>query len=387
MKIAYGDIIGGVSGDMFVAALIDLGLPLSKLKSELKKISTLKFELKTSNQLVHAVRAARFHVICPKHEAPRAWKDIRRLIDRSRLHPQVKATGIQIFAALAEAEAKIHGVAVDRVHFHEVGATDSIVDIMAVAIGIRELGINAFYFSRIPLGRGVTRSMHGPLPIPGPATLELLKGCPVFGVDVDGETVTPTGAAIVSTLGKSFGDQPSMSVEKIGYGTGQKEFAQRPNLFRLIVGAGATSLKQEEMLIIETNIDDMNPQYFDHVMERLFAAGARDVFLAPIQMKKNRPATLLTAICEPARRDPLVEIILQETTSIGVRCYPVRRLILKRASKKVKTRYGEVTVKIVEQPDGTQRATPEYDDLKRIAAAKQVTLKTIHDETMRNLKK
>jgi len=387
MKLAYGDIIGGVSGDMFVAALLDLGLPLSKLKSELKKIPTLKFELKASKKLVHAIRAAQFQVICPRNEAPRAWKEIRRLIDRSRLNPQVKATGIKIFASLAEAEAKIHGVAVDKVHFHEVGATDSIVDIMAVAIGIRELGIDAFYFSRIPLGRGVTLSMHGPIPIPGPATLELLKGCPVFGVDVDGETVTPTGAAIISTLGKSFGDQPSMTVEKVGYGTGQKEFPNRPNLFRLIVGASAKGLKQEEMLVIETNVDDMNPQYFNHVMERLFAAGARDVFLAPIQMKKNRPATLLTVICEPARRDLLAQIILQETTSIGVRYYPVSRLILKRESKKVKTRYGDVTVKIVEQPDGTKRATPEYDDLKRIAAAKNVTLKTIHDEAMRNLKK
>jgi uncharacterized protein (TIGR00299 family) protein len=387
MRIAYGDIIGGVSGDMFVAALIDLGLPLSKLKSELRKIPTLKFELKVSKKFVHAVSAAQFQVICPKNEAPRAWKDIRRLIERSRLHPQVKATGTKIFASLAEAEAKIHGVAVDKVHFHEVGSTDSIVDIMAAAVGIRELGIDSLHFSRIPLGRRVTRSQHGPMPVPGPATLELLKGCPVFGVDVDGETVTPTGAAIVRTLGASFGDQPSMIVKKIGYGTGQKEFSNRPNLFRLIVGASAMGLKQEEMLVIETNIDDMNPQYFDHVMDRLFAAGARDVFLAPMQMKKNRPATLLTVICEPTRRDALVQIILQETTSIGVRCYPVQRLILKRESKKVKTRHGEVTVKIVEQPDGTKRATPEYDDLKRIAAAKNVTLKTIHDETMRNLKK
>ena len=387
MKIAYGELIGGISGDMFVAALIDLGLPLSKLKSELRKIPTLKFELKASKKLVHSIRAARFHVICPKNEASRSWKEIRRLIDRSQLNPQVKATGIKIFAALAQAEAKIHGVAVDTVHFHEVGATDSIADIMAAAIGVRELGIDVLHFSRIPLGHGVTRSMHGPLPVPGPATLELLKGMPVFGVDVDGETVTPTGAAMVRTLGASFGDQPSMTVDKIGYGTGQKEFPNRPNLFRLIVGASSTHLKQEEMLVIETNIDDMNPQFFDHVMERLFAAGARDVFLAPIQMKKNRPATLLTVICEPTRHDRLAQIILQETTSIGVRYYPVSRLILKRETRKVKTRYGEVAVKVALQPDGTKRATPEYDDLKRIATANNIPLKTIHDEVMRNLKK
>jgi len=386
MKLAYGDIIGGVSGDMFVAALLDLGLSLHKLKSELKKVPTLKFDLKASKKLVHSCRATQFQVICPKHEAPRSWRDIRRLIDRSQVSSQVKATGVKIFTALAEAEAKIHGVAVDKVHFHEVGATDSIVDIMAVAIGIRELGINALHFSPIPLGRGITRSGHGPLPVPGPATLELLKGLPTFGIDLESETVTPTGAAIVRTLGKSFGDQPSMTINKIGYGTGRKEFANRPNLFRLSVGESAGRLKHEEMLVIETNIDDMNPQYFDHVMECLLAAGARDVFLTPIQMKKNRPAILLTVICEPVQRDRLAEIILQETSSIGVRYYPVSRLILKRETRKVKTHYGDVTVKIIEQPDGTERATPEYDDLKRIAAAKNVTLKTIHDETMRNLK-
>ena len=387
MKIAYGELIGGVSGDMFVAALIDLGLPLSKLKSELKKIPTLGFDLKASKKLVHSIRATQFRVICPKNEEPRSWKEIRELIQQSTLNTGIKDIGMRIFAGLAEAEAKIHGVPVDKVHFHEVGATDSIVDIMAAAIGIRELGIDTLNFSPIPLGRGVTRSTHGPLPVPGPATLELLKGLPVIGVDVNGETVTPTGAAIVRTLGESFGVQPSMTVEKLGYGAGQKEFPDRPNLFRLTVGESSSSLKHEEMSVLETNIDDMNPQYFDHVMDRLFAAGARDVFLAPIQMKKNRPATLLTVICQPAKRDPLAEMILQETTSIGIRSFPVSRLILKRDTQKVKTRYGEVTVKVVEQPDGTKRAAPEYDDLKRLATARKVPLKTIHDEVMRYLKK
>jgi uncharacterized protein (TIGR00299 family) protein len=385
MRLAYGELIGGLSGDMFVAALLDLGVSLGKLKSELRKIPTLKFELKASKKLVHSIRASQFDVVCPANGSPRSWKQIRELIQRSRLAAEVKDTGLSVFTRLAEAEAKIHGVAVDKVHFHEVGATDSIVDIMAAAIGIRELEISALHFSRIPLGRGVTRSMHGPLPVPGPATLELLKGLPTFGIDLESETVTPTGAAMVKTLGASFGDQPSMTIDKIGYGTGRKVFPNRPNLFRLSLGASSIGLKQEEMLLIETNIDDMNPQYFDHVMERLFGAGARDVFLTPIQMKKNRPATLLSVICEPARLDPLTQVILQETTSIGIRYYPVSRLILKRETRKVKTRYGDVTVKIVEQPDGTKRATPEYDDLKRIATAKHVPLKTIHDETMRNL--
>lgn len=387
MRIAYGDLIGGLSGDMFVAALIDLGLPLAKLRSELRKVPTLQFELKASKKLVHSVVASQFHVACPKNESPRAWKEIRRLIGRGRLDSRVKATAIEIFAALAQAEAKIHRMAVDKVHFHEIGATDSIVDIIAAAIGINELAIDKFHFSRIPLGYGLVRSRHGPLPLPGPATLELLKGLPTFGVDVEGETVTPTGAAIIRALAESCGAQPSMTTEKVGYAAGNKEFPQRANLFRLSVGANSAGLAEEEVVVIETNIDDMNPQFFDHVMDRLFAAGAREVFLAPIQMKKNRPATLLSVICEPAQRDFLARVILQESTSIGVRYYPVGRLILKRASAKVKTRYGALTVKIVEQPDGTRRAAPEYDDLKRLAAARNLPLKVIFDEAMRKLKR
>ncbi len=387
MKIAYGDLIGGVSGDMFVAALLELGLPLNKLKAELKKIPTLEFDLKRTRRTVHSVCASRFTVVCPSREAPRAWKEIRALIERSKLVPEVKQTGVEIFARLAKAEAKAHGIAVDKVHFHEIGATDSIVDIMAAAIGARELGIDAFHFSPIPLGRGIAMARHGPLPVPGPATLELLKGLPVVGVDIEAETVTPTGAALVCALGKAFGAPPSMRVEKIGYGAGEREFLHRPNLFRLILGRTTSTPRQEEMLVIETNVDDMNPQLYDHVMDRLFAAGARDVFLSSIQMKKNRPATLLTAICEPSQRDPIAKIIFEETSTIGVRSYPVSRLILKRETKKIKTRYGEVNVKIVEQPDGKKRITPEYDDLKRLASAKKIPLRRLYEEMTRLLGK
>jgi uncharacterized protein (TIGR00299 family) protein len=383
VRIAYGDLIGGVSGDMFVAALLDLGLSLNKLKSELRKVPTLKFELKATTKTVHSIRAKQFRVICENKEKRRSWKQIRDLIERSKLDFEIKKIGSDIFTRLAEAEAKIHGVVTDKVHFHEVGATDSIVDIMAAAIGICELGIKSFHFSRIPLGSGITRSGHGLLPVPGPATLELLKGLPVFGVDLQGETVTPTGAAIVRTLGKTFGPQPPMTIERTGYGAGQKEFPNRPNLFGLNIGDDGSAGEQEQMLVIETNIDDMNPQLYDHVMDRLFEAGARDVFLSAIQMKKNRPATLLTVICELSSGQDFAKIIFQETSTIGIRSYPVSRMILKRESKKVKTRFGEVTVKIIEQPDGSKRTTPEYDDLKRIAAASKLPIKQLHDEVMR----
>jgi uncharacterized protein (TIGR00299 family) protein len=383
MRLAYGDLIGGVSGDMFVAALLDLGLPLRRLRVELQRIPTVEFEIKAAKKSVHSIRATRFHVTCPKNEAQRSWKQIRELIKRSKLDAKIKATGMDVFSCLAQAEAKIHGVAVENVHFHEVGATDSIVDILSAAIGIYDLGIDAFHFSRIPLGEGLTRSQHGPLPVPGPAALELVKGLPVFGVDVKSETVTPTGAALVRVLGKSFGFQPEMIIEKIGYGAGQKEFSTRPNLFRLILGESGAGWQREEMLVIETNIDDMNPQFYDHVMERLFAAGARDVYLTAIQMKKNRPGTLLRVIAEPRDRERLGRIIFQETSTIGIRCYPVGRIILGRESKTIKTRYGEVTVKIVEQPDGSKRAAPEYEEIKRIAVARKLPIKLVHDEVMR----
>ena len=383
MRIAYGDLIGGVSGDMFVAALLDAGLPLAKLKSELKKIPALRFTLKTSKKTVYGIRATRFHVICGQNEPARSWNQIRRMIQQSRLDGDVKDTGLKIFARLAEAEAKVHGIPVDKVHFHEVGATDSIVDIVGAAVALHELRIEMFHFSPVPLGRALTRSRHGPLPVPGPATLELLRRVPVKGVDVVDETVTPTGAAIVSALGRSFGPHPAMTVERVGYGAGQKDFAERPNLFRVLLGEQDTFPQREEMLVIETNIDDMNPQLYDHVMDRLFAAGARDVFLSSIQMKKNRPATLLSVICEPLRRDAIEKTLFQETSTIGVRSYPVSRTILRRESKTIKTRYGDVTVKIVEQPDGRKRATPEYDDLKRIATAKKLPIKQLHDEVMR----
>ena len=384
MRIAYGDLIGGVSGDMFVAALLDLGLSLNKLDSELKKIPTLQFKLRKSKKTVHGIRATQFHVICPRKEADRSWKQIHSLITRSKLHADVKDIGNRIFSRLAEAEGKIHGVPADDVHFHEIGATDSIVDIMAAAIGCRELASDRFYFSPVPLGRGLTTSRHGTLPVPTPATLELLRGVPIQGIDVEGETVTPTGAAIVRTVGESFGEQPPMIAEKIGYGAGQKEFPGRPNLFRLVVGSTQAGWKQEEMLVMETNIDDMNPEFYDYVLERLFTAGARDVFLSSIQMKKNRPGTLLRVIADPTSKEKLANILFRETSTIGVRYYPVGRMILNRRSEMVKTRFGAVRVKVVEQPDGTKRAAPEYDDLRRIAAARKVPLKTIHEEVMRH---
>ena len=387
MTTAYGESIGGVSGDMFVGALIDSGLPLRLLNAELRKLGSLQFRLAVKKKLVHGIRATHFRVDCPAHEPSRSWSQIKRLIERSKLHSDIKQCAIGIFSIIAKAEAQVHGIKPEEVHFHEVGATDSIIDIMATAIGCRQLKIDRWRFSPLPLGNGTTQSQHGPIPLPAPATLEILRGVPVIGVEITGETVTPTGAAIVKYLGESFGPMPPMKIARIAYSTGTKEWPQRPNLFRVVMGTAATSGTHETMMVIETNIDDMNPEFYDYVFERLFAAGARDVFLTNIQMKKNRPGTMLRVIGDFANRDLLAQVILTETSSIGVRCYPVERFVLRRTSGIVKTRYGNIKVKIVDEPGGTRRATPEYDELKRIAMAKKVTLKQVADEVTRNFRK
>ena len=381
MRIAHGDLIAGISGDMFVAALLDLGLPLSTLQAELKKIP-IKFRLRTGTRKFHGVRAKRFWVLDRAQKEDRTWRGIQLLIKRSALAPEIKERTMELFGRLAQAEGKVHGIAPDQVRFHEVGATDSIVDIAAAAIGVHYLKIASFSFSPVPLGRGLIMSRHGPLPLPGPATLEMLKGIPVEGADLAGETVTPTGAAIIATFAKQFGASPPMTIERIGYGAGEREFPDRPNILRLILGHSADLLEHEEMVVLETNIDDMNPEIYDYVMERLFQAGARDVFLTPVQMKKNRPATIVSVIAEPARKQTVAEILFRETSTAGIRYYPVRRMILKRASKTVKTKFGNVMVKIIEQPDGSRRAAPEYEDLKRIAAQKKIPLKILYDQTM-----
>lgn len=380
MRVAYFDLISGISGDMTVAALIDLGLPRKKLEEELDKLKGVDFRLHIGSKVANGIRARRFSVRPAKQQKPRSWADIRRLIGRSRLHDDVKTRALAIFLRLAEAEGKIHGVPTDTVHLHEVGAVDSIVDIVATAFGTVHLAIDTFTTSIIPLGRGLTGSQHGILPAPAPATLELLAGMTVQGCDIPGENVTPTGAAILSALTTGCGAMPPMRVDKIGYGAGTKEFPDRPNVLRMVLGQSTGPVGHDQMTVIEANIDDMNPELYDYVLGRLFEAGARDVTLSPIQMKKNRPGTLVRIIAQPTLREELAELLLTETSTIGVRFYPVERMVLNRKSANLKTKYGSVRVKLVEQPGGETRATPEYEDLKRIASARKIPLKLLYDE-------
>jgi uncharacterized protein (TIGR00299 family) protein len=378
---------------MTVGALLALGVELERVRAELAALPVGGYALRAGDKLVHGIRACKFDVDLdapapsPGHghdhgHAHRAYADIRAMLGNSPLRPRVRETALAIFARLAEAEARVHGVAVDAVTFHEVGAVDSIVDIVGAAIGLAALEIDTVYVSTLPLGSGTVRSQHGVIPVPAPATVELLRGFPVRVGDGIGELVTPTGAAIVATLTRPGAAVPPLSVERVGYGAGTRTLADRPNLLRALLGRAAATVGGDELVEIATNIDDSSPELYEHVMERLFAAGARDVWLSPAQMKKNRPGTILHVLAEPAGRDALASIILRETSAIGVRFHPVQRLVLPREERTVGTEYGAVRVKIAHAPDGTVNVAPEYDDCRRIARERGVALKSVYQAAL-----
>ena len=381
MNIAYFDAFSGLSGDMTVGALLHLGVPLDALRDELRKLPLSGYHLTQSERMLSGIRATKFSVEVhdPLHE--RSFHTIARMLQESALLPQVKATALRIFTVLAEAEGRVHGVTPAAVHFHEVGAVDSIVDIVGAAFGLHFLGVEQIYVSPLPMGKGLVPSRHGILPIPGPATIEVLKGIPVRLGDGEAEMVTPTGAAIVAALAKQS-VMPVFIPTAVGYGAGERTFADRPNLLRVLLGTCKESAREERLTMLETNIDDLNPEIYDYVMERLFAAGARDVFLSTIHMKKNRPGILLQVLCEPTDCEQLRSVMFAETSTLGVRSYTVERVALRRESRSVTTTYGDVRVKIAHGPDGREHAAPEYEDCKRLAQEKNVPLKVVYEAAM-----
>jgi uncharacterized protein (TIGR00299 family) protein len=381
MRLLYFDAFSGVSGDMTVGALIGLGVPLERIEAELAAVALDGYRLRAERRTVNGIVAWKFDVdVEPEHGGHdhRSFAGIRRMLQSSGLRPEVRERALAIFTRLAEAEGRVHGVPADDVTFHEVGAIDSIVDIVATAVGLAELGVEAACVSALPLGSGTVASSHGVIPVPGPATAELLKGFAVRLGDGAGELVTPTGAAIVSTLAAPGETLPTLSVGAIGYGAGTRTLADRPNVLRLVLGSVAAAAVSDEMVLVETNIDDSNPEIYAHVMELLFAAGARDVWLAPIQMKKNRPAVRLSALGEPGSRALLAGIILRETSAIGVRFSRVERVILARESITVETEYGPVQVKRSSAPDGTVNLAPEYESCRGVARERGVPLKSVY---------
>jgi uncharacterized protein (TIGR00299 family) protein len=387
MNTLYIDAFSGISGDMAVAAFLSLGLPLPRLQDDLSKVPLAGYTIAVTSQLVNGLTATRFTVqVAAPGQAHRTFRDIRAMLDGSALHDAVKHRAIDIFTRLAGAEARVHGVPADDVQFHEVGAVDSIVDIVGAALGATFFGIERTYVSALPLGSGVVQSQHGPLPVPAPATVELLRGFTTRPGDGEGELVTPTGAAIIASLA-SAGHAPDMRIAAVGYGAGQRTLPDRPNVLRLLLGEVAArtvtgGTDSDAQIIIETNIDDYNPEFYEYVMERLFAAGARDVYFAPLHMKKNRPGLLLSVLCAEPDRERLAAIVLNETSALGVRYYPVRRVVLSRSTKEVATQYGTVRVKFARTPDGHENVAPEYEDCKRLASEKNVPIKLVYQAAL-----
>jgi hypothetical protein len=379
-RIAYIDCFSGISGDMFLGALLDAGLPLAELQSQLDLLDLAGYTLTVDRKSCGAIAATTVAVQTTESHPHRTLGDIRQLITASRLAEPVKATALSIFSLLAEAEAKVHGRPVDTVHFHEVGGIDSIIDIVGAAIGLSALNITSLHCAPLPMPRGWVQCAHGLLPLPAPAVCELLQGVPTYGVELSQELVTPTGAAIVKALATEYGPMPTMTITGVGYGAGSQELANgQPNLLRLVLGTARIAVESQEVEVVETHLDDWSPETFPYLSERLFALSALDVALIPIQMKKGRPGFLLRVICDRAASLAIKECLLSETTAIGLRFRIEQRWTLPRESGTVPTRWGEVKVKKVTTPAG-EVLTPEYEDCKRVAAANNVPLKEVYAE-------
>jgi pyridinium-3,5-bisthiocarboxylic acid mononucleotide nickel chelatase len=369
MKILYFDCGAGISGDMTIAALLDLGVPLETLKEGLGRIplpcSAYSIGMESTER--RGIRAASFRVHLEEHQPHRHYTDISGMIEGSSLADGVKETAQKIFFRLAEAEARVHGVDIGHVHFHEVGGVDSIIDIVGTAICLDYLGVEEIHAAPLPFGSGFVETAHGRLPVPAPATAELMKGMPVHFGCGPGERVTPTGAAILAALANGFGPAPAMDISAIGYGAGSRDFDDMPNILRLFLGGNASVLQKDSIYVIETHIDDMNPEILGFLMERLLSHGALDVAFSPLQMKKNRPGVKLTVLCPPTGLDALARLVLIESTAAGVRYYPVERMMLGRAVEERETSLGKVRVKVFQADGKLVRIAPEYEECRRIA--------------------
>ena len=386
MRVIYFDCFAGISGDMTIGALIDLGIDVETLKQQLTSLGLSGYKIKIDRVDRCGIAATKFDVeLEPTPQPARGLADIREIINNSNLSELSKGRSLGAFERLAEAEAQAHGTTADAVHFHEVGAVDSIIDIVGAMIGFEMLGIDRFISSPLRVGYGSVKAAHGLLPVPAPGTAEILRGAPVYAGEIEGEFVTPTGAAIVTTLCESFGAMPGLSIERIGYGAGSRNPAGFPNALRLVLAElsegdsqsreNRPSHEPENMVVvIETNIDDMNPQAYEYVMRQAFKLGALDVFITPVQMKKSRPGVTLTVLSAPEMSNPIIDMLLAQTTTLGVRYYEAKRRILARTVEMVETEYGSVRVKVAMSGGRTLHFQPEYEDCARIAEAAGVTL-------------
>jgi len=378
-KIAYFDTIAGISGDMTLGALIDAGVPLDHLRSQLVKLNISGYNLSVKHVQQSGITSVKLEVELEKEDKHhRHFSDIKDLIQTSDLSDTVKEKSITIFQTLAEAEAKVHNIPVEKIHFHEVGAMDSIVDIVGTAICLEYLGIEAVYSSAVKTGASSTiKSAHGIIPTPAPATMEILRGYPIVFSDIPGELTTPTGAAIIKTLSSGIISMEHITVEAIGYGSGTKRFEKLPNLLRVIIGTIDSTESEDIITVVEANIDDMNPELYPYVLDQLLKSGARDAFITPVIMKKGRPGSLMTVLCTTAHFDSIINTLFTETTTLGVRYRQMQRKILERNEITVDTEFGPVKMKTVEV-DGREIYKPEFEECKRIAEKFNMPLKEVY---------
>ncbi len=376
--IAYLDCFSGVSGDMLLGALLDAGLSLDQVRADLSRLSLSGYEVTAERVTRAGIAGTRLQVTTTEAHAHRRLHDVLEIIAEADLPGEVARRAEESFKRLAAAEARVHGREAEEIEFHEVGAVDAIVDIVGAFCALRRLDVTEVFASALPLGGGWVETAHGRLPVPAPATVELLKGVPTYGGPVDAELVTPTGAAVVTTAARSFGAMPPMTVRDVGWGAGGRDLPH-PNLLRVFVGEPAARASEQQLVLIETNLDNMNPELFGHLMERLFEAGALDVFYTPIVMKKSRPATLVSVLAQPALAGTLADVLFRETTTLGVRLTDVARRCLEREWQEVETEYGRVRVKVGRMGSEALNAAPEYEDCVRLARERGVAAKTVYD--------
>jgi hypothetical protein len=384
MKIAYFDCFSGASGNMILGALLDAGLVPDRWQAELEKLHVTGYEIVLESVQRRGLHGTHVQVKVTEEQPVRHLHHIQEILTASDLPEPVKNRSLAIFTRLAEAEARVHGTSVKEVHFHEVGAVDAIVDVVGAVLGLFLLSVDQVYVSPIHVGRGTVKSAHGTLPVPAPATLELLKEVTIYGRNIEAELVTPTGAAILTTLAEALANAPPMRATQIGYGAGTRELPIA-NLLRVTIGETAsnvTGYQEDVVTLIETNIDDMNPEWYEHVMARLLEAGALDVFLTPIQMKRNRPAVQLSIIAAADREADLLQIVFDETTTIGVRTSQMRRRKLERQTVNVDTPYGPVQVKLAQRGGKILNISPEYRDCQRIAQEQHVPIKEVYQAAL-----
>ena len=388
MKIAYLDCFSGISGDMLLGALIACGADPQAIEASLRSLGVGELRLRHEAVRRGALVGTRVLVEAPIEKKHRHYAAIARILNEAPLPVTVRERAMAIFRRLGDVEAALHGCTLEQVHFHEVGALDSIADIVGNCIALELLAIDQVYCSPLNVGSGTVVCDHGTLPVPAPATVELLKGFPIYSSGIAAELVTPTGAAIVAMLAKGFGAMPAMQLETAGYGAGARDLAEQPNLLRVMIGARSqASVGLERLVMLEANVDDMNPQLCGFFSERAFAAGALDVFFAPVQMKKNRPGVLLSVLCRAEQREALTDVFFEETTTLGVRSTDLERRVLPRESVEVATQYGPVRIKVARENGRVLNYSPEFEDCRRLALERNVPLKQVLAEAVRAFEK